>query len=361
MLWPLLFTILVSPLTSVAAFHKVLNSWWCSTLHCSLLLRLGDLHRFHPIRSHVSLLLLQTQWPCLKPWKIQYSGHIWARWISHQHSKYGHCRDLCDIVWSCYAFQCHTWLLTLISMSPSSAKYHISTSLRHLKHALNDYTAKYIGQTLVSSRLDYVNGILYGICKRLTAPSLKTEIVSRTFRVTAPTVWNSIPCDVHILSLLSRFVLTLTHFMCVLMLCWIVFWKRWTSQRFMWNQSRRLHLSITGLITTAFLTLVIAHFQYTFPEIGGFLTAVDIRRINPVFGRAHKSGLTTTVPTASDLNEKVDKKLCTAAVLNITHCLLSLLFPVRESDSFCRSVRKKCHSFVMLLVWTNLHMKKVLL
>ena len=38
-------------------------------------------------------------------------------------------------------------------------------STRHIRHAVSDDTAKSIGQALVSSRLDYTNGVLYGISK----------------------------------------------------------------------------------------------------------------------------------------------------------------------------------------------------
>ena len=43
-----------------------------------------------------------------------------------------------------------------------SCYFHLR-SLRHIWHAINDDIAKPIGQALVSSRLDYDNGILYGV------------------------------------------------------------------------------------------------------------------------------------------------------------------------------------------------------
>ena len=42
--------------------------------------------------------------------------------------------------------------------------FHIR-ALRHIRHAVSDDTAKSIGQSLVSSRFDYANGVLYGISK----------------------------------------------------------------------------------------------------------------------------------------------------------------------------------------------------
>ena len=95
------------------------------------------------------------------------------------------------------------------------------------------------------------------------------------------------------------------------------------------DQLRRQGLSITRLITAS-LTLAVARLQYALPAIGGFLTADDISRINTVFVDARKWRLPTTVPTATDLIERVDEKLCKAA-LDVKHCLHSLLPPVRDS------------------------------
>ena len=112
------------------------------------------------------------------------------------------------------------------------------------------------------------------------------------------------------------------------------------------NQWRRHGLSITGL-TMVILTLVIARFQYALPATSGFLTADDISRINAVFVKVCKLGLTTTVTIASDLIEKADKKLFKAA-LHVKHCLHSLLPPVR--DSVNRSLRKRGHDNVLPLL-----------
>ena len=48
--------------------------------------------------------------------------------------------------------------------SVCQASYYHIRALRHIRHAVSD-TAKSIGQALVSSRLDYANGVLYGISK----------------------------------------------------------------------------------------------------------------------------------------------------------------------------------------------------
>ena len=51
-----------------------------------------------------------------------------------------------------------------VSSVCQASYYHIK-ALRHIRHAVSDDTAKSIGQALVSSRLDYANGVLYGISK----------------------------------------------------------------------------------------------------------------------------------------------------------------------------------------------------
>ena len=53
--------------------------------------------------------------------------------------------------------------------SVCQASYYHIRALRHISHAVSDDTAKSIGQALVSSRLDYANGVLYGISKYNTA------------------------------------------------------------------------------------------------------------------------------------------------------------------------------------------------
>ena len=85
------------------------------------------------------------------------------------------------------------------------------------------------------------------------------------------------------------------------------------------NQLRRQGLNIAGL-TTAFLTLVVARFQYALPAIGGLFTVDDIHRINAVFVKARKWGLTSTAPIASVLIQIAENKLFKAA-LDVKHCL----------------------------------------
>ena len=49
--------------------------------------------------------------------------------------------------------------------SVCQASYYRIRALRHIRHAVSDETTKSVGQALVSSRLDYANGVLYGISK----------------------------------------------------------------------------------------------------------------------------------------------------------------------------------------------------
>ena len=70
-----------------------------------------------------------------------------------------------------------------VSLICQSCQYHIR-ALRHIRPILDDNTAKLVGHTLVSSRLDYANSIMYGMSKSLTAkPSAKK------------TCWPALSCE----------------------------------------------------------------------------------------------------------------------------------------------------------------------
>ena len=97
---------------------------------------------------------------------------------------------------------------------------------------------------------------------------------------------------------------------------------------------------------------MVAKFQYGLPAIAGLLSTADINRVNAVFLKARKWGLTRIVPEANDLIDKADKKLF-RVVLDPAHCRHSLLPLIRDTHG--RSLRKRGHNLTLPLVRTELH------
>ena len=64
--------------------------------------------------------------------------------------------------------------------SISRSSYFHLRALRHIRHAINYDIAKSIGQALVSSRLDYANGILYVQHKKTPDGAKHTGLCSAT-------------------------------------------------------------------------------------------------------------------------------------------------------------------------------------
>ena len=76
-----------------------------------------------------------------------------------------------------------------------------------------------------------------------------------------------------------------------------------------------------------------------FPEI---ITTDDINRINAMFFKAKKWGLTNTVPSVEEHCENADRKLF-KAMLWSHHCLHTLLQTVRSTSG--RNMRERGHNF----------------
>ena len=115
------------------------------------------------------------------------------------------------------------------------------------------------------------------------------------------------------------------------------------------NQLHSQGLDINGL-AKVFLSIVVARFLYALPAFSGMTTADDINRINAVFCKAKKWGLTNTVPSVEELCEKADRKLFEAMMWS-HHCLHMLLPTVRYS--FGRNMRKRCHHFQLPIAKTK--------
>ena len=63
---------------------------------------------------------------------------------------------------------------------------------------------------------------------------------------------------------------------------------------------------------------MVARFLYALPAFSGMITADDINRINTVFCKAKKWGLTNTVPSVEELCKNADQKLFKAPVRDTT-------------------------------------------
>ena len=118
---------------------------------------------------------------------------------------------------------------------------------------------------------------------------------------------------------------------------------------FLHNQLRREGVDINGL-AKVFLSGVIACFLYALPLFSGMITADDINRINSVFCKAKKWGLTNIVPSVEKLCENADRKLF-KAMMWWHHCLHTLLSPARYTCG--RNMRERGQHFQLPIAKTN--------
>ena len=96
------------------------------------------------------------------------------------------------------------------------------------------------------------------------------------------------------------------------------------QRMYLLNQLRRQVLDINGL-AKAFLSVMVARFLYALPAFSGMITAADINRLDAVFCKAKKCGLTNTVPSVEELYEYADRKLFKAMMWS--HSCLHTLLP----------------------------------
>ena len=116
------------------------------------------------------------------------------------------------------------------------------------------------------------------------------------------------------------------------------------------NQLRRQGLDINGLAKD-FLSVVVARSPYALLAFLGMITVDDINRINAVFCKAKKCGLTNTVPSVEKLCENADRKLFKAMMWS-HHCLHTVLPPVQSTSG--RNMVKRGHNFQLPIAKTKL-------
>ena len=115
------------------------------------------------------------------------------------------------------------------------------------------------------------------------------------------------------------------------------------------NQLRRQGLDINGL-AKVFLSVVVARFLYALSAFSGMITVDYINRINAVFCKAKKWGLTNTVPSVEEFCENADQKLFKEMMWS-HNCLHTLLPPVRYTSR--RNMRERGNHFQLPIAKTK--------
>ena len=83
------------------------------------------------------------------------------------------------------------------------------------------------------------------------------------------------------------------------------------------------------LINTVFQSLILSRLAYALPSWGGFMSKLQINKIDAFLAKAHRFGYTLTSTTICDMLHDSDKVLF-RSVKNVNHCINSLLPPVRD-------------------------------
>jgi hypothetical protein len=97
------------------------------------------------------------------------------------------------------------------------------------------------------------------------------------------------------------------------------------------------------LINTVFQSLILSRLSYALPSWGGFMSKLQINKIDAFLARAHRFGYTLTSTTISDMLHDSDNVLF-QSVKNPNHCIHSLLPPVRDVSM---DLGSKCYEMPM--------------
>ena len=137
------------------------------------------------------------------------------------------------------------------------------------------------------------------------------------------------------------------------------------SQRFyLLNQLRKMSLAISGL-SSVFSALIISRILYALPAFYGFLSQRDIDRINAMFRKARRWGITVDEFDMDLLSTLSDSGLF-KKIGNENHCLHQLLPKVHEVPSYnlrpkstvynlpCPKIKKLLNSFIYRCAQINL-------
>ena len=102
---------------------------------------------------------------------------------------------------------------------------------------------------------------------------------------------------------------------------------------------RNQGLDATNL-TTVFQAFIIACISYAICSWGGFATQSNVDKINALFKRSLRTGLTNKLFTFESLLESADHKLFNNST-NPIHCLNQIMPPVKPSSG----LRKRGHDY----------------
>ena len=169
--YSLLFSYSYSPVSSIAAFHKVSQQQYADDTQLFIALSQSN--------SDTSMASIQAALMSLYSW-FSYNGltlnpeksDTILREISKRNSSLSHVNSV-NIAGTQITLSYHLKVLGVTLDSNLYLNKHVSSicrsnyfhlrALPHIRYIINDDIAKSIGQALVSSRLDYANGILYGV------------------------------------------------------------------------------------------------------------------------------------------------------------------------------------------------------
>lgn len=130
---------------------------------------------------------------------------------------------------------------------------------------------------------------------------------------------------------------------------------RIANQRlYLLNLLRKRGLNQQGL-SIIFESIIIARVMYAMPAISGFISAHDLSRINKLFKKANKWGLTSKSYDFTKLASEQDKKLFESIKKNSDHCLNQLL--TTKQSTYLNKLRRRGHRYSLPIIRTDLHKK----
>ena len=99
-------------------------------------------------------------------------------------------------------------------------------------------------------------------------------------------------------------------------------------------------------LPVVYQSLIVSRITYCLPVFYGYLTSLHINRINSMFRKALRWGLTHQIYTIESLSVIAERKLFSRIKYNPTHCLGPLL-PAGRSQTVMSRLRKRGHNFEM--------------
>ena len=119
------------------------------------------------------------------------------------------------------------------------------------------------------------------------------------------------------------------------------------------NQFRKRGMSIHG-ISTIFESLVVSRVMYAVQAMVGLMKRCDEGRINGMFKKAYRWGLTTKLYKFEEMVDVADKRLF-RAIQTSDHCL-NLLLPGKR-NVYASKLRSRGHKFRLPVMHTEMHKK----